>query len=474
MRLGRRLFALCVLALALTGRVDEAAAKEVSSAAVPAGSPSVPDDTAPGSGAPLAGFSGERAFLRAPGNELVLFPGLRLQVGGAFFPRPEPTSGFFLRRARVELAGWLGPAFYFTLGGDFAPTSDPATTSAGPAPAAADAYVAFAPVGDLFIVQAGQFDAPFTLENRTLDGYTTFIERSLAVRALGAPLNKDVGIMVHGAGEARTFNYAAGVFNGDGPSFRNADNQVDLIGRVVVAPLARTSFESLRAASLGASVWYGQHLAGLPFATQTTAGGFHFFDPRWTTGQVTPLTLELRQHGTMLTLGGEVNLPLGHQFGLRGEAVFKKQDLAEDNVMGTNATAATLGVAKLQGIGAYGEAWLWLLGDDRQLPVAGVQMPVRLTRVAATPGQDGVMLAVRGELLKEDLTSTQPMLGNPNLATTRVMAGSVAVNYWYGRRVRASVNYALTVFDGTTENITALKVSGKYEHELLLLLAMAL
>jgi Phosphate-selective porin O and P len=469
MRLGRRLFALCVAVFALTGRADQAVAEEDhpaarAPAAAGARAPSIPEDAGPGPSDPLAGFAGERAFLRSPGNELVLLPGFRLQVGGAFFPRPEPTSGFFLRRARVELAGWLGPAFYFTVGGDFAPVT---------AGSAADVYVAFAPLRDLFIVQAGQFDVPFSLENRTLDGYTTFIERSLAVRALGAPLNKDVGIMVHGADQARTFHYAAGVFNGDGPGFRNADSQVDLIGRVVAAPMARTSFEGLHAASVGASVWYGQHLAGLPVAAQTTAGGFRFFEPRWTSGQPpNTMTLELHQHGPMLVLGGEVNLPVGHLFGVRGEAIFKKQDLAEDNV-GTNMMS---GQAKLQGIGAYGEAWLWLLGDDRQLPRVGVgqQLPVRLTRVAETPRQDSVMLAVRGEILKEDLTSTQPILGNPNLATTRLITGSVGVNYWYGGRVRASVNYGLTVFSGTTENINTLKASGQYEHELLLLLAMAL
>jgi hypothetical protein len=457
----RRLFAYLAGVLALAGRVASAQ-----------------EDSPPGPQDPLAGFAGERAFLRSPGNEVTLFPSFLLQVGGAFFPQQNDLkSGFSLRRARLELAGWMGPMFYFDLAGDFAPAVSAASSgSSAGVRARSDAYVAFAPEGDLFIVQAGQFDAPFSFENRTLEAYTPFIERSLAVRALGAPNNKDLGIMVHGADAARTFYYSGGVFNGDGPGLRNADNHVDLIGRAFVAPLARTSYEGLREVSLGVSAWYGQHVAGLPFPTETTPGGFVLFDPRWTTGQATPLTLELQESGRTLTLGGEVNVPINHLFGARAEGIFKQQDLAENSIEPTDgSTLATLGRAKLQAIGGYGEAWAWVMGDDRQLPRAGLELPVRLGRVVEPPPQHGVMLAARGELLKEDLTSNQAVLGDPNLATTRLSSLSFAVSYWYGRRVHASLDYVMTFVAGSTENVKAtLATGGKSEQELLLLLAMGL
>lgn len=413
---------------------------------------------------PVAGVAGGRAFLRSPDNEIVLMPAFRLQMGAGVFPRGEPKGGFFLRRARVEVAGWLGPAFYFNVGGDFAGTTSGTVQLPG------DAYVAFAPLDDLFIVQAGQFDAPFTLENRTLDPYTPFVERSLAVRSVAAPRNKEVGFMVHGADAARSIYYSGGVFNGDGPGLRNPDNQVDLIGRVVLSPLARTSFDALRAVSLGGSAWYGQHLSGQPFLRQTTPGGFVLFDPRWTTGQGAQTTLELRERGKMLAFGGELSLPLGHVFGIRAEGVFKQQDLGEDNV----ADGTTAGRAKLKALGGYVDAWVWVLGDDRQLPRPGYQLPVRLSRVAEPSHQHALQLIVRGELLKEDLTSTQSVLGDPNLATTRITSGSLGASYWYGRRVRASMNYVLAVLSGTTENVKTLAAAGKYEHELLFLVGMNL
>jgi len=479
-RVARRLAVLASL-LGLTGRVGFARAQD-STAGAAASAPPAPSAPAeppreppPGPHEQLAGLAGERAFLRSPSNEIVLFPSVLLQVGGAFFPKQQDNlrSGFSLRRARLELAGWMGSMFYFDVGGDFAPGTDPALPSGHPP---TDAFVAFAPEDDdVFILQIGQFDAPFSLENRTAEAYTPFIERSLAVRAVAVPYNKDLGLMVHGTDPARSVYYSAGVFNGEGPELRNADNRFDFVGRLSVAPLARTSIDLLREASLGASAWYGQHVAERPFPQQTTPGGFVIFDPVWMLGQMATQTLDLRESGSALTLGGEVNLPIGHRFGLRGEGFFKKQDLDEDSVAADGSTLQTLGRAKLQAIAGYGEAWVWVLGNDRFLPRPGFELPARLGRLAEPPAEHGLMLTARGELLKEDLTSTQTLLADPNLATTRVTTFALAANYWYGRRVRASLNYVLNLFAGTTENVKAtIATVGKSEQEILLMVAMGL
>jgi hypothetical protein len=424
----------------------------------------------PGPHDPVAGLGGEYAFLRSPGNEIVLFPGFLVQVGGAFFPRQldDLRSGFSLRRARLELAGWLGPMFYFDVAGDFVPSDVPPATGGRPP---TDAYLAFAPSGDLFIVQAGQFDTPFSLENRTLDPYLPFVERSLVVRTLAAPYNKDLGVMVHGTDDKRMIYYSGGVFNGDGPGLRNGDNQVDFIGRVSVAPLARASSELLHEASLGASVWYGQRASQQAFPLQATPGGFVFFDPRWTMGQTTPF--DLLESGSTLTLGGELNLPVGHQFGLRAEGVLKEQDLAEAVISTDGTPPMTRGRAHLRGFGGYGEAWVWLAGDDRLLPRPGFELPKRLGRIVEPTVEHGFMVTGRAEVLQEDLSSSS-MNANTNAATTRLVTATLGANYWYGRRVRATVNYALTFLSGTTENITNLRAISKTEQELLLLLAMGL
>src|SRR6185369_8178173 len=132
------------------------------------------------------------------------------------------------RRARVEVQGTFIGHFDFAIGGEFGSTP---------------ALGAYGTLTDCFInidylpylkLMAGQFDAPFTLENRTSDKFFDFMERSIAVRAFGIPSNKEMGAMAHGfvplelSGKSelsKFWYYSFGVFNGDGQNFRNADNK---------------------------------------------------------------------------------------------------------------------------------------------------------------------------------------------------------------------------------------------------------
>ena len=428
-----------------------------------AGAPPRPTD--------MAGFS-DRFYVRSPGDEAVLFPGGRVQVDGAAFPRQNPKSGIYLRRARVELRGWLGRIFYFDVAADFVPSPGDESATAPSALSATDDYVSLVPFGNRLILQAGQFDAPFTLENRTSDNYTTFIERAMVARSLGVPRNKEVGVMAHGLVADGVFYYSGGVFNGNGPGFRNLDNQPDAIGRLVVYPFAARE-GMFRRLEVGGSGWFGRHVGGPTFPVQATPGGYPFLTPRWVTGQPAS-TLELRENGFVKAVGGELTVPFGNRFGVRAEGVYKEQDLAETDAAPTAGPVPPLGNATLKGFSAYGEAWFWLAGDDRMLPAPGLQLPARLDRRYRRAFEDGLMVAVRGEILKEDLLSDQPTLGNPSRATTRVISGTAGVNYWRGSFARISINYVVNMWSGTSETIKALRAQGMLEHELLLRFATAL
>src|SRR6185369_5514081 len=110
-----------------------------------------------------------------------------------------------------------GPWFFYNIAGDFA-----LGAPSGPDPVAqswsetTDDFVGIAPWGNVAMLQVGQYDAPFTLENRTSDKYFDFMERSLTVRAFGVPSNKETGGMFHGYDEKKHFFYSIGLFNGDG------------------------------------------------------------------------------------------------------------------------------------------------------------------------------------------------------------------------------------------------------------------
>jgi phosphate-selective porin len=433
-------------------------------------------------GEPLAGFSDGTAFLRSPDNEFIFFPNGRLQVDGYFFKSANatPKNTFLLRRARLELAGWMGTFAYFSIGADFVVGTPSANTS----PVvqtnlnATDDYVAIAPWGDVAILQFGQFDAPFTLENRTSDKYFDFMERSVTVRAFGVPTNKEQGFMLHGTTPARHFYYSAAVINGDGQNFRNTDGNFDLLGRAWIAPASFGAPELLRGITVGGSFWTGDRTNALALPAQTTQAGFAILNPAWAwTSGTTTTPVELHQFGRLNAFALELNAPIGHRAGVRWEYVWKHQPLAVANIAVPKFPVA-LGGADLRGWSTYGEAWYWLMGDDTIIGEPGMQLPTRYKKFGVKPPRDGVMLAARLDYLDETVSESSDaaalMLGSPVTGTTKLTALTLGVNYWHSKRFRATANYVLNHFDGTTPYVTTLKGKSANEQELLFRLAIAL
>jgi phosphate-selective porin len=432
---------------------------------------------------PLAGVSDGSMFLRSPDNGFVLLPGGRLQVDGYAFRNgaPQtPNNTFLLKRARFELSGWIGGWAFFTVQGDFASAPPAAPAPAAPANiATTDDFVALAPFGNIAVLQVGQYDAPFTLENRTSDKYFDFIERSITVRAFGAPSNKEAGAMVHGFNEDRNFHYSAGVFNGDGQNFRNVDKKFDAIGRAWVAPLSFLGQGPLHDVTIGGSFWTGDRNDTLAPANQTTMGGFTFLNfasSNLTVNGMANTPVQFRQVGRLKAFAGELNAPINHKFGVRGEFVWKHSPLSAESIM-ANGRGTILGGANLKGWSSYGEVWYWALGDDR---IVGDQQAIgalpRFKKFGVKPVQDGVMLALRFEYLNEDLTEEADAaalgLGHSAVGKTKVMSLQAGVNYWHSKRFRATFNYGFNRFSGTTAQITGL--ADKNVHEFLMRLGIAL
>jgi len=435
---------------------------------------------------PLAGWSNEMPFLRSPDNSFVLFPSGRLQIDGYFFRRESasmPTDTVLLRRVRLEAYGWVGPWLYFNLAGDFAlgppAAADPVAQSWI---ATTDNFVMIAPRENLVMLQVGQFDAPFTLENRTSDKYFDFLERSITVRTFGVPSNKEVGAMVHGLPPSKRFYYSLGVFNGDGQNFRNVDDNADVMGRAWVAPLrlgAGGRLGKLEDAEVGGSFWLGQRGGnGLRQNTLTTQGGFAFMESRWSAPNMAKTPMELHQHHDLRAWALELNLPVAHRYGLRIEYVNKTQDLDEDDISMTAAgKLTTLGHAKLDGWSMYGQIWYWILGDDTILPEPGLQLPPRLKKFAVAAPRHGLMVALRIDHLEVGVASDTAGLGDPAIGRTEITAIDLGLNYWYSKRFRASVNYVVNVLDGDSESVQAAQqLNGRNsdEHEVLARLAIAL
>jgi phosphate-selective porin len=410
-------------------------------------------------GEPLAGFSDGTPFLRSPDNFFVLFPGARLQVDGYYFNSRDkvPNDGFLTRRARLELGGWVSGRFFFNIAGDFAAGPPPGANPIAPSQlATTDDLVAFAPWENLAILQLGQFDAPFTLENRTSDKYFDFLERSLTVRAFAIPGNKEQGLMLHGMLPRNILYYSLGVFNGDGQNFRNADNSFDVMGRAWLA-IFPPSLPAVSSVTAGGSCWLGKRKNGLPLASQSTEAGFAFWSPRWT--GPTMNTLELHQDGNLSAFAFELNAPVLHRAGGRFEVVSKNQKYAAQDVSRAPALT-TVGRGTLHGWSAYGELWYWLIGDDRIIGDPGLQLPARFQKFGTSAPRQGLMLVLRLDHLDETTTDDAATaalgLGSPVAGHTRVLALVAGLNYWCTKRLRVSANYGLNHFRGDTKQIKAL------------------
>jgi hypothetical protein len=308
------------------------------------------------------------------------------------------------------------------------------------------------------------------------------MERSITVRAFGIPDNREVGVMLHGYDERRRFHYSYGVVNGDGPGFKNADSQFDSIGRAWIAPFAFLGDGPLRDATIGGSAWLGDRENTVAPAAQTTQGGFAFlrFDPQVDTfaGSAGATTVQLRQVGLLRAYAGELNVPIAHRVGVRGEFVWRHSPLSEENV-GDPSRPVILGGANLIGWSAYGEAWGWVWGDDRIVGDRQGLEPFKRWRGGAAPGTvpgDGLMVAVRVEHLDEDVTHERDAvmrgIQSTALGNTQVTSATLGVNYWHSRRFRATFNYTFNHFQGDTtqiQNLPSLNL-----HELGVRLAIAL
>jgi hypothetical protein len=400
-------------------------------------------------------------FLRSPDNAFIFFPNGRLQTDGYFYKSDNsglPKNTFLLKRARLELAGWIDNIVYFNIGADFA-VAPPSLTTIPVAQTnlnTTDDYISFAPFEDLFILSYGQFDAPFTLENRTSDKYIDFLERSLTVRAFGIPSNKEQGFFVQGTNPDRNWFYSGAILNGDGQNFKNVDNNFDLMARAWVAPLSFMGPSPMHDITVGGSYWTGNRTFGEPLANQTTAGGFVILNA--SLPKIGMDSLQINQQGRLHVWALELNAPFDHKYGVRWEYVNKNQPLsAYDTTLTPPQIAAGM---HLKGYSTYVEAWAWVMGDDRIVGEPGLQLPTRFKKFGVKAPQHGLMLLFRWEQLNEDLTADDPIgalmgLKVAGLGKTKLNSYALGFNYWISKRFRTSFNWILNNFDQNASNATS-------------------
>lgn len=141
-----------------------------------------------------------------------------------------PLSQFDIPRMRLTLSGgvfkpWMRYLFQF----EFSRTGGEGGSRIK------DAILEIRPTGRNYRFQAGQFKAPFGLQQLTSSGRLQFVDRAITDAKFNP--TREMGVMLAGTAAARTVGYELGVFNGSGESIRQNNRSHLWAGRVFVHPL---------------------------------------------------------------------------------------------------------------------------------------------------------------------------------------------------------------------------------------------
>lgn len=416
-------------------------------------SPLPPPET-PVAAPPLAGWHGGVFYLRDENDDFRLHIQGRAQVDfysyfGPGVPDTKLKATVFLRRVRPELTGEVLGRWQWMLAGDFVGATTPIDNPNGSAGADAQTVGIRAQATDVFLnyradrlfnVQVGQFDAPFTMENRTSDKYIQFMERSLAVRALGIPTNKELGVMLWGETSDRLLFYSVGVFDGDGQNRPNLDDKGEVMGRVFTHPVTSGPVKDFQ---IGGSFRYSgknSNYVYYNYPNMTTQGNFTFW--RSTVG-----TTRIIPSGVESAFAGEIRLPID-PVDLTSEFVYVKNDTRE--AIDGQEAKYTERKGDLHGYGYYVQIGVWPCGNRDVNGAPGYENPTHVDFKKSDPPmpKQALQLLVKWEQLNATYASAS-RTNAPNPATDgdiKVNAFSLGANYWATKHVRLSLNYVLNMF----------------------------
>ncbi|HEY5373674.1 MAG TPA: porin [Polyangiaceae bacterium] len=428
-------------------------------------------------GNPMAGWHNGVFYLRDTSDNFRLYLQGRAQVDFYSYAGPgvadstlKPT--LFLRRIRPEIGGEFFHSWWFSIAGDFGvtkndngsgtnetsaarPTVTPDATTARYA-SAQTAAVSAAPTDvflnyrahPLFNVQVGQYDAPFTMENRTSDKYIPFMERSLAVRDVGIPTNKDIGAMFWGEDPSKYFFYSAGLFNGEGQNRLNTDSRGDIMARAFVHPLAGNK-DALKDLQIGASFRYGSRdskYTYYDYPGMSTQGGYTFWTTNYTASDTTHT--HILPSGNQTGVAGELRIPFD-AFDLTSEFVYIENHTREVTE-GLQATPGSLRRGDLHGYSYYIQAGYWIgKRDVNGLPGYENMTHVDFSKADPETPPTAVQVLAKWEQLHLNYAGAS-RAGTPDTTNAdgdiKVNAFSLGLNYWATKHIRLSANYVLNMF----------------------------
>ncbi len=301
---------------------------------------------------------------------------LEFELGGEFLKRWSFNGGFEVTQPITNTNG--RSELYASLPGQ-SPGPDTArfapwqTTTAGIG--VADTWINYS-VAPWLNFMIGQYNAPFSLENRTGNKTTPFMERNVAIRGFVRTSNKEIGLTAWGEVANRMVNYEIGVFGGDGQNRPQIDNNVDFIGRVFVKPFAGDRRSILNKAQIGLSAHHGERdpkFVEYDYAPITTGNGIALWNPSYrdSFGRNVHVIPSSGQNA----IGGELRLPIS-VVSLQTEAYYIANNTREsvEGFQGTN----TERFGQVRGVGWYAQVSAWPFGDPYVSGDPGLLRPTHM------------------------------------------------------------------------------------------------
>jgi len=440
-------------------------------------------------GHPLAGWHNGVAYLRDPHDNFRIYPQGRAHVDGYAYmgngvgaTALKPT--IFLRRIRPEITGEILGTFVFSIAAEIGAnavdnangTNETSAAPPGTAPGATtgryaagesvrisaqptDVYIGGRFLDGLFNFQVGQFDAPFTMENRTSDKYIPFLERSYVARVVGVPTNKELGAMVWGEPKNKVIHYSLGLFDGDGQNRLNMDGRGDFMARVFAHPLffmKPKKAMGLQDTQVGLSVRYGSRdpkTVTYDYFPMNTQGGYSFWTGvyRGANGWT-----HILPSGDQIGVATEARIPFG-KFDLTHELVWIQNDTREA-LEGYQATN-TERYGQMSGFAQYAMLGFWVYGKRDINGMPGYENFTRVDFSKNDPADPpwAVQLLARWEMMSLNYKSASRAgtVDARNIDGDIVAHGlGLGANVWFTKHIRTSLNYRVDLFPDAGPGLT--------------------
>jgi phosphate-selective porin OprO and OprP len=173
-----------------------------------------------------AGGAAPGAAQTAPPFTLNVGARLQLQYVHSFpgAEEQDPFGTFWVRRGRLSVGGAAYERFNYAIQLELA----------GGGVQLIDANIS-TPLAPMATLWFGQGKAPFGRQQLTSSGSLNMVDRAITDGRF-AP-GRQIGIALFGQNQARTFEYGAGVYNGEGPRTPNQNDRFMYVARAVLTPL---------------------------------------------------------------------------------------------------------------------------------------------------------------------------------------------------------------------------------------------